>query len=25
VRQHGLTLEEFGRIEDLLGREPNFT
>jgi len=25
VRQHGLTLEEFSRIEDLLGREPNFT
>ena len=25
VRQHGLTLEEFGRIEDLLGRELNFT
>ncbi len=25
VRQHGLTLEEYGRIEDLLGREPNFT
>ena len=25
VRQHGLTLEEFGRIGDLLGREPNFT
>ena len=25
VRQHGLTLEEFNRIEDLLGRELNFT
>jgi len=25
VRQHGLTLEEFSRIEDLLGRQPNFT
>ena len=25
VRQHGLTLEEFGRIGDLLGRDPNFT
>ena len=25
VRQHGLTLEEFNRIEDLVGRELNFT
>src|SRR5947207_6227280 len=25
VKQHGLTQEEFARIKELLGREPNFT
>ena len=25
VRQHGMTLEEFRRIQDLLGRAPNVT
>ena len=25
VREHGLTLEEFDRIKEILGREPNFT
>jgi phosphoribosylformylglycinamidine synthase len=25
VRRHGLTGEEFGRIKNILGREPNFT
>src|SRR6266487_2928989 len=25
VKQHGLTPEEFERIEEILGREPNFT
>jgi phosphoribosylformylglycinamidine synthase II len=25
IRQHGLTFGEFNRIEDLLGREPNYT
>src|SRR5437762_3886320 len=25
VKQHGLTPDEFGRIKEILGREPNFT
>ena len=25
IGQHGLTLAEFNRIVDLLGREPNYT
>jgi len=25
VKEHGLTPEEFGRIKEILGREPNFT
>ena len=25
VKEHGLTIEEYRRIVDLLGREPNFT
>src|SRR5438067_3331270 len=25
IKQHGLTPEEYGRIKDLLGREPNYT
>src|SRR5947199_5159122 len=25
VEEHGLTAEEFGRIKQILGREPNFT
>src|SRR5271170_777092 len=25
IKQHGLTPEEYGRIKDILGREPNYT
>jgi phosphoribosylformylglycinamidine synthase subunit PurL len=25
IKQHGLTQEEYGRIKDILGREPNYT
>ena len=25
VEEHGITPEEFGRIKDILGREPNYT
>ena len=25
IEEHGITPEEFGRIQDILGREPNYT